>query len=98
TGHVHLKDVRAALAEQVRRGESTYTAAVSAGLYAPLGDGDVQVAEMLRVLHSSSYRGWYVVEQDTAPAEHDTASDDRPKVATERSLRYLKSISGATSR
>lgn len=97
-GHVHLKDVRAALAEQVRRGEITYTAAVSEGLYAPLGDGDVDVAEMLRVLHSTNYRGWYVLEQDTALPEHDTASDDRPKVDTERSMRYLKSIIGATSR
>src|SRR5690606_20115388 len=35
-GHVHIKAVRAALAEQVRRGEITYTAGVSEGLYAPL--------------------------------------------------------------
>ncbi|WP_322748581.1 MULTISPECIES: sugar phosphate isomerase/epimerase, partial [unclassified Frankia] len=39
--HTHLKDVDAALAARVRSGDSTYTAAVAAGMYRPLGQGDV---------------------------------------------------------
>ncbi|MEV0423720.1 TIM barrel protein, partial [Streptosporangium canum] len=41
--HVHLKDVDAALAERVRAGELSYTEAVKAGIYRPLGRGDVDV-------------------------------------------------------
>nr|BFE83545.1 sugar phosphate isomerase/epimerase [Planobispora longispora] len=37
--HVHLKDVDASLAERVRTGELTYTQAVRAGIYRPLGRG-----------------------------------------------------------
>ena len=38
--HTHLKDVRADLAARVRAGELTYTEAVEAGMYVPLGRGD----------------------------------------------------------
>jgi inosose dehydratase len=64
--HVHLKDVDAALAGQVTAGELTYQAAVSHGLYRPLGAGDVPVADVVDALEASGYRGWYVLEQDTA--------------------------------
>ena len=65
-GHVHLKDVDARLAGQVHSGELSYHAAVTRGLYRPLGAGDVPVAEVVDVLESSGYAGWYVLEQDTA--------------------------------
>lgn len=93
-GHVHLKDVRAELAERVRAGEIGYSAAVADGLYTPLGDGDVDIAEMVGVLRDSGYDGWYVLEQDTALAEGSTAADGKPRLDTERSMRYLKSITG----
>lgn len=68
--HVHLKDVRAALAERVRGGEVSYSSAVAQGLYAPLGEGDVDVAAIVESLEEQGYRGWYVLEQDTVlPAE-----------------------------
>jgi inosose dehydratase len=64
-GHVHLKDVDAAAAERVRRGRTGYTAAVAAGMYRPLGGGDVDVRAIVAALEGSGYRGWYVLEQDT---------------------------------
>lgn len=63
--HVHLKDVRLDLAEQVRAGTTTYTQAVSAGMYVPLGTGDVDIAAIVGLLEADGYRGWYVLEQDT---------------------------------
>jgi inosose dehydratase len=63
--HVHLKDVDAALAARVRSGELTYTDAVRAGIYRPLGAGDVDVAGIVRTLEAAGYAGWYVLEQDT---------------------------------
>lgn len=71
--HVHLKDVRLELARAVQAHETTYTDAVSAGMYVPLGHGDVDIATIVRSLESAGYQGWYVLEQDTiltgSPAE-----------------------------
>lgn len=63
--HAHLKDVDLAVLARVRSGELTYTEGVRAGLYAPLGDGDVDIAEIVRTLEAAGYSGWYVMEQDT---------------------------------
>ena len=47
-----------------------------AGLYRPLGQGDVDIAGIVRALESSGYAGWYVLEQDAVlPAE---PTDDGP--------------------
>nr|WSX76112.1 TIM barrel protein [Streptomyces sp. NBC_00899] len=63
--HVHLKDVDAAAADAVRAGRTTYTAAVDAGLYRPLGAGDLDLPALLTSLEAAGYAGWYVMEQDT---------------------------------
>jgi inosose dehydratase len=63
--HVHLKDVSADLAERVRRGRMGYRDAVAAGMYRPLGSGDVDVGAIVSALEASDYDGWYVLEQDT---------------------------------
>jgi inosose dehydratase len=62
--HVHLKDVSADLAEQVRAGRVGYRDAVAAGMYRPLGMGDVDVEAIVSALEGSDYDGWYVLEQD----------------------------------
>jgi inosose dehydratase len=64
--HVHLKDVRTSVAATVSAGDSSYIEAVRAGLYAPLGDGDLDIAAVVRALEDAGYRGWYVLEQDSA--------------------------------
>jgi inosose dehydratase len=88
-GHVHLKDVRSAIAEVVRAGQISYTHAVGAGMYVPLGDGDVDVPTLVRVLTDAGYTGWYVLEQDTALPGDSTAEDDRPRRDVARSLAHL---------
>ena len=100
--HVHLKDVDAALAERVRGGELAYSAAVAAGLYRPLGAGDVDVAGIVAALEGAGYRGWYVLEQDTVlPAppggSGDGAAGDEavsaPAVADVRaSIEHLRGL------
>ena len=86
-GHVHLKDVRVDLARQVQRGDLTYTDAVAAGMYVPLGTGDVDIAAIVGALEAAGYGGWYVLEQDTVlsgpPGETgiDPVADVRASVA-----------------
>jgi inosose dehydratase len=88
--HVHLKDVAAPVAATVRAGEVTYASAVAAGLYRPLGQGDVDIAAIVATLEGAGYGGWYVLEQDTAlagePADEGPAADVRASLAFLRSL------------
>jgi inosose dehydratase len=87
--HVHLKDVSAPVAEQVAAGRLGYRDAVRAGLYRPLGEGDLDVAAVVRVLEQSGYAGWYVLE-------HDEVLDREPEEASgpihdaRRSLTFLE--------
>lgn len=67
--HTHMKDVDAALAAKVRSGRLTYTEAVRAGMYRPLGAGDVDVEAIVTHLGARGYDGWYVLEQDTILTE-----------------------------
>ena len=79
--HVHLKDVDATLAGQVIDGSRTFGDAVGSGMFRPLGEGDIDIAEMVRVLEGAGYQGWYVLEQDVmldeSPADEGPASDVR---------------------
>jgi inosose dehydratase len=87
-GHVHLKDVDAVVAERVRSGEITYMEGVRSGMYRPLGDGDVRIADTVSTLESHGYLGWYVLEQDTALG----TGDQRPYEDTARSLAFLAAL------
>jgi inosose dehydratase len=64
-GHVHLKDVDADLAAQVRDRRIGYHEAVTRGVFRPLGAGDAGIGGIVAGLERAGYRGWYVVEQDT---------------------------------
>jgi len=91
--HVHLKDVRLDLARRVQAGTSTYTEAVAAGMYVPLGAGDVDIAAIVGSLESDGYSGWYVLEQDTillgSPTEAGAAD---PLDDVRASLAHLLSV------
>ncbi|NNG34725.1 TIM barrel protein [Nakamurella aerolata] len=95
--HVHLKDVNAALAGQVRSGAVAYAAAVADGLYVPLGAGDVDVAAIVRALEQNGYQGWYVLEQDAVlsgdPATDPNAADPLDDVRT--SIAFIRSTVAA---
>ncbi|SCL34778.1 2-keto-myo-inositol dehydratase [Micromonospora rhizosphaerae] len=92
--HVHLKDVRAEWAERVRAGEVTYSEAVARGMYAPLGEGDVDVRAIVTALEHAGYQGWYVLEQDTVlagPPEGEAG----PVADVRASIAYLLDVAGS---
>jgi len=85
--HVHLKDVDSGLAEKVIAGELAFGDAVRAGIFRPLGQGDVDIAAMVRTLEDAGYQGWYVLEQDVML---DGPPDDEGPVGNVRqSLDFL---------
>lgn len=76
--HVHLKDVDTDVVRRVRDGEITYYDGVLAGLYVPLGEGDLDLAGIVAALEGAGYDGWYVLEQDVVidPDQPQQATDD----------------------
>jgi inosose dehydratase len=91
-GHVHLKDVTAAVAHKVADHEISYTDGVSGRLYRPLGQGDVDVAGVVGALETAGYQGWYVLEQDTIL--DGPPRDEGPVRAVRESLDYLRGLPG----
>jgi len=92
--HVHLKDVRSKVADRLRSGELGYAEAVRRGLYAPLGQGDLEIEDVVTRLRDAGYQGWFVLEQDTAlTAEPEPHAG--PAAAARQSLEYFRHIAGA---
>lgn len=87
--HVHLKDVDADTARRLRAREIGYRDAVRAGLYRPLGEGDVDLPGLVRTLDAAGYAGWYVVEQD---AVIDGGAETEPLDDAIRSRRYFEEV------
>jgi inosose dehydratase len=88
-GHVHLKDVDAALAERVRRGELPLVQATQAGLFRPLGAGDARIDEVVRLLDAVGYAGWLVLEQDLAITGPEPPVESGPALDVGRSIEFL---------
>jgi len=80
--HVHLKDVAADVAAALTAGKPVLDA-VQAGLWQPLGQGDVPIAETLTTLGEQGYEGWLIVEHDFAPDPEESAA---------RSLEWLREV------
>lgn len=90
--HVHLKDVRAAVADDLRAGRRNLQQATGDGLFCPLGAGDAPIRATVEALDSAGYQGWYVLEQDTdlGSSEPDAGSGPIDDVRT--SVQYLRTI------
>jgi inosose dehydratase len=88
--HTHFKDVDLGRARQVRAGLLTYTEAVRAGMYRPLGAGDVDVAAIVHHLRGSGYDGWYTLEQDTILTE--PPAGEGPVADVRTSVDYLRGL------
>jgi inosose dehydratase len=88
--HTHLKDADAAMAARVQSGELTYTEAVAQGMYTPLGQGDVDIGQIVSTLRDNGFDGWFVLEQDTVldgePADRGPMDDVIASVG------YLRSV------
>ena len=87
-GHVHLKDVDTVLAKAMVSGEVSWADGVDAGVFTPLGRGDIDFGEIFRVLDTIDYDGWIVIEQDKRL--HDQSPAPLEDVIT--SVRFLESL------
>jgi 5-dehydro-2-deoxygluconokinase len=87
---VHLKDVDMAVAARI--GDLGLMGATQAGLFPPLGDGDVALDAVVRELESSGYDGWYVMETDVSITDTVPPEGEGPAVGVARSLAHARSL------
>jgi len=66
--HVHLKDVRPAVVEMVKREKKSFLSAVKAGAFTVPGDGSIDFVPVFAALKEFGYKGWWVVEAEQDPA------------------------------
>lgn len=70
--HVHVKDVRSTVLEQVKNEGHSFLWGVKNGMFTVPGDGDcVNWEEVFQILKTSNYNGWIVVEAEQDPAKAD---------------------------
>jgi inosose dehydratase len=86
-GHVHLKDVDASIAQAMVTRDLPWAEGVRAGVFKPIGQGDIDFTAIFRVLDEVEYDGWIVIEQDK---RLDERSPD-PREDVEASVRFLTS-------
>jgi inosose dehydratase len=67
--HVHLKSVRAEVADRVRREGWSFYRAVANGVFTVAGDGCVDYPAIFQTLADVDYRGWLVVEAEEDPVK-----------------------------
>jgi inosose dehydratase len=89
--HVHLKDVDAALAADLRAGRLTLLEATRKGVFLPLGRGAAGVAAVLGALDEHGYDGWLVLEQDTVIAAQEPAAESGPTRDAAESIALINS-------
>ena len=66
--HVHLKDIRPAVVQQVRDEHLSFLKGVRMGAFTVPGDGAIDFAPVFDVLDKAGYEGWLLVEAEQDPA------------------------------
>ena len=69
-GHVHLKDIRLPVLQQVKEEKLSFLEAVKAGVFTIPGDeeGCIDFDAIFQLLDQHNYQGWIVVEAEQDPA------------------------------
>lgn len=67
--HVHLKDIRSEVVEQVKKENMSFLAGVRAGAFTIPGDGCINYDPIFKVLEEAGYEGYMVVEAEQDPAK-----------------------------
>ena len=66
--HVHLKDIRPEVVAKVKAEKLSFLQGVRLGTFTVPGDGSIDFAPIFKVLDSTGYEGWMLVEAEQDPA------------------------------
>jgi inosose dehydratase len=94
--HVHTKDVRRRVFEEIRQRNGSFLDGVLAGMFTAPGDGDLDLRGVAGALIDTGYGGWVVVEAEQDPHIADPRAYSRIGLETvRRLLRPASRMSGA---
>lgn len=65
--HIHIKDTHLNLFEKIVADKAPTTAIWDREIFPILGQGDLNLEELISAMHNLGFEGWAVVEQDTFP-------------------------------
>jgi inosose dehydratase len=85
--YLHFKDCSAPMAAQCRAEKKDYFQAVAAGVFCPLGEGEVDFPGVIRAMQAQGYEGWAIVEQDIL-----TDDPALPKRYSQANRDYLRGL------
>ena len=86
--HVHLKDLRLNVYEEVKKQNMSFLDAVRAGVFTVPGDGDVDFTSIFEVLEENNYEGYVLVEAEQDPAKAN------PFEYAVKARKYIKEVAG----
>lgn len=61
---VHAKDIRKEITDQLLPGAITWSQGIKAGMFTPIGQGDIDFATLVELLDDAGFDGYWVLEQD----------------------------------
>lgn len=86
--HVHLKDIRPAVVEQVKKENLSFLQGVRKGAFTVPGDGSIDFKPVFEILSEAGYEGWLLVEAEQDPAVAD------PFEYAVKARQYIKETAG----
>ncbi|MBY8909176.1 myo-inosose-2 dehydratase [Salinicoccus roseus] len=69
--HVHFKDVRFDVREEVKKNHESFLTGVKKGIFTVPGDGQIDFEPIMNYLLKNEYKGWIVVEAEQDPTVHN---------------------------
>ncbi|MEP7290897.1 MAG: TIM barrel protein [Chloroflexota bacterium] len=85
--YLHLKDCDPSIRELAVAERMDYFAAVAAGVFCELGQGEVDFPGVIEEVEKLGYSGWAIVEQDIL-----TDDPDAPRQSAARNREYLRGL------
>ncbi|MDF7662022.1 myo-inosose-2 dehydratase [Erwiniaceae bacterium L1_54_6] len=82
--HIHLKDIRADILQQVRQYDLSFNDAVRNGMFAVPGDGVIDFSPLAQFIRATGYQGWMVVEAEQDP------SLEAPEITVARARQFIR--------
>lgn len=86
---VHLKDISTSLLNSARSKELDFHAGVRHGVFARLGEGNIDITRVLEALRDLQFQGWIVVEQDVLAGGRGA---DTPLANASAARRFLSQL------
>jgi inosose dehydratase len=85
-GYLHLKDVDGNILASAKRSGLGFLDALRQYIFCELGQGAVDIPQIVATLKNTGYSGWVIVEQDTCPGD--------PTATARRNREFLRNVCG----